>query len=64
MDDHKIETVLQGGSVAGLTVAVVFAGLTLLNEGAVDWGLVWIAFFITALPWAIYVYLGGAGYVD
>jgi len=64
MDDHKIETVLQGGSVAGLTVAVVFAGLTLLNEGAVDWELVWIAFFITALPWAIYVYLGGAGYVD
>ena len=64
MNDQKIEAILQGGSVACLTVAAVFAGLTLVNEGAVDWELVWIAFFITALPWAMYVYLGGAGYVD
>ena len=64
MDDGKTQALLQGGSLASVVVGAGYAGITFVTEGAVDWRSVWIVFFIAALPWAIYVYLGQHGYVE
>jgi hypothetical protein len=50
--------VVQGGVLAGLGVAFLFAVITFVTEGAVDWGLVWMVSFMTVLPWAVYAYKG------
>jgi hypothetical protein len=58
MDERKQQSVLQGGVLAGLGVAFLFAVITFVTEGAVDWGLVWVVGFMTVLPWAVYAYKG------
>ncbi len=56
MDDAKQQSIMQGGIVATLVVATIFGGITYINEGAVDWSLVWVIVFMTSLPWVIYLY--------
>jgi len=56
MDHAKQQSIMQGGIVATLVVATIFGGITYITEGTVDWSLVWIIVFMTALPWAIYLY--------
>jgi len=56
METAKQQSVMQGGIVATVVVAVIFGGITYITEGAVDWSLVWIIVFMTSLPWLIYLY--------
>lgn len=56
MDAAKQQSIMQGGIVATLVVAGIFAGITYITEGAVDWSVVWIIVFMTSLPWAGYLY--------
>lgn len=56
MDTAKQQSMMKGGIVASLVVAGIFGGITYITEGAIDWSVVWIIFFMTSLPWMIYLY--------
>lgn len=57
MDAAEQQSILQGGFAATIIVAAIFAGITYLTEGAIDWSFVWLIVFLTSLPWLIYLYL-------
>lgn len=54
MNEAKRQSLLQGGLLAGGIVAVIFIGITYVQEGAVNWRTVWVVLFIVSLPWLIY----------
>lgn len=54
MNDAKRQSLMQGGLLAGVVVAVIFIGITYVQEGAVNWGTVWFILFMVSLPWLIY----------